>query len=156
MRPQPIGCGNGNVDLRLNSKHSRFNEAAADRLRKQPSRYPIQFSRILSTLCERSRCRAIECLAASRGSSASTSIHEIYPPRAVPAFCSSPHRSQDSSCNENRVHSNLALHHPRQQTGLNLEQPPVTHTVVEQRMRHQGIHPQFVSAEESLSSRRRQ
>src|SRR5580658_8648992 len=57
---------------------------------------------------------------------------------------------------KNRVSGYLTLDHPRQQSHLNLQQPPVTHPILKQRVRHQRIHPQLIRPEEPLPPRRRQ
>src|ERR1039458_6215139 len=51
---------------------------------------------------------------------------------------------------KHRVFPNLPIQHPRQQSRLYLQQPPVAHPVIEQRMRHQRIHPQLVRPEKRL------
>jgi len=91
----------------------------------------------LSTLCERSRSGTLEFLAASSIDSASTSIHEVCALRALPAFRSPRHRSQDSSYDENTVHPSLAVHNaidPPARTKV----PRGHHPAVQ----HRGIHDQ--------------
>ena len=51
---------------------------------------------------------------------------------------------------ENRVLLNLPFQNPRQKPRLNLQQPPIADPILEQRMRHQRIHPQFICPEEAL------
>src|SRR5208283_2872267 len=48
---------------------------------------------------------------------------------------------------EYRIFANLTLQHAREQPRLNLQQPPVAYPVVEQRVRHQRVHPQLVRTE---------
>lgn len=45
---------------------------------------------------------------------------------------------------ERRVVRDLAAHVSGKQSGLNLQHPPVADTIVEQRVRHQSVHPLFV------------
>ena len=72
--------------------------------------------------------------------------------RVTPAFHGSPDLSRTSSRHKYRIFFQLSFDRFSQETRLNLKQAAVADSIVEQRMRHQCIHPRFIGSKEILAT----
>ena len=127
---------------------------------------PRSFDRGKSALFNYSTFKdlAVHLRAASAHRASSTSFVDCCPAqvaentshflmRAPPAFYASPGLSRNSSSHEYRILLQLAFDRLSQETRLDLKQAAVTNTIVEERMRHQRIHPRFVGTKEIFATR---
>ena len=72
--------------------------------------------------------------------------------RVTPAFHGSPDLSRTSSRHKYRIFLQLPFDRFSQETRLNLKQAAVADSIVEERMRHQCIHPRFIGSKEILAT----
>ena len=72
--------------------------------------------------------------------------------RVTPAFHGSPDLSRNSSRHKYRIFLQLPFDRFSQETRLNLKQAAVADSIVEQRMRHQCIHPRFIGSKKNLAT----
>ena len=176
MRPRSFDRGNGLEERRVAATCARFNEAAIFRSRKRPragrldqvedaSMRPRSFDRGNSALFNYSIFKDLAAysraaLTHSPGRAlsvrwgpahlAENTSHFLM--RVTPAFHGSPGLSRNSSRHKYRIFPQLPFDRFSQETRLNLKQAAVADSIVEERMRHQCIHPRFIGSKEILAT----
>ena len=73
------------------------------------------------------------------------------PPASVRHLAARTHACSHSPGRECGIFSNFSLEQAREQAHLDLQQPPVAHSIVKQGMRHHRIHAQFVRPVEAFT-----
>ena len=178
MRPRSFDRGNAARPTNSISSGSRcFNEAAIFRSRKRESTAPLASPMRQASMRPRSFDRGNSALfnysifkdlaAYSRAALTHSPVRALsvrwgpahlaentshFLMRVTPAFHGSPDLSRTSSRHKYRIFLQLPFDRFSQETRLNLKQAAVADSIVEERMRHQCIHPRFIGSKEILAT----
>ena len=119
-----------------------------------PSLANPQFSKSFGPFSEQSPVPSAVPDALSRAIVLNRSIGKPFSSASESRFHRHPHRSNRSARFETDVSLGFACQQPREQSRLNLQNPPVVHSVSEQGMRYESVHSLLVRPQKTFSPAR--